>query len=150
MRFVFKSFAITTGDPTAEMIRSTCPTAILASNIRLTELQWAADVLVYETVSTGLLEGTLTDRPVVVLCDRAMISFAPDALDLIAARAQIAFDDDELIAAVRAAVQGPLRVSADDRYRRAFGTHYDDGSAARRASDSTIALIQSWDSTGVA
>lgn len=76
--FVYKSFYAIGTDPTMDMMHQAYPSCTFVSDIPLSDLQWAADVLIYEVPSTGLFEGLTTQCPILLFADENVFTIPPE------------------------------------------------------------------------
>jgi hypothetical protein len=140
VRFSYKTFVSLGHDPTLEMLKETCPEcSIIDTDVPLTELQWAADLLIYEDASTGMYEGLVTDKPMIVYSYRLL----DEAKNMLEKRVRVAENIEELIEKIKQFLDiedfSPL-VNPNREFVKAFCTYLDDGQSAHRAAD-TIAMI---------
>lgn len=136
VRLVYKLFGSVESDPAAEMLKSVCPECTIINDIPLTKLQWAADLVIHETPSTGMFECLMTDKPLIVYVDRDIYRMPCGVRDLLGRRAIVTETGDELAGAVQQFLEkgdfSPL-VNPDREFVRRFCTHEDDGKSAVRA-----------------
>jgi len=145
VHFSYKAFVSGGYDPTLEMLKETCPNCSIIDNIPLTDLQLAADLIIHEIPGTGMYEGLVTDKPMIVHVDRDVYQMPNDVRDLLKKRVCIAETSLELIEKVNqfldlqnfAPIDNPNR-----EFIKAFCTHLDDGQSATRAADAIVAIIK--------
>lgn len=143
-RYGYKAFLSRGYDPTPAMLARTCPACQVINDVPLSELQWEADLLVYETPSTGMYEGLLTDKPVIVLADRGMVAMPDDVRELLGRRATVCGSGPAFIRAIGQVLDRglPAPLAEPDRgFLKRFGTHADDGKSAERAADAIGRII---------
>jgi len=144
-QFVYKAFISSGRDPSLEMLRQVCPKCRIVGDIPLSQLQWASDLLIHEIPSTGMYEGLITDRPLIVYADRDIFSMDPWAAKLLSRRASVAQNQDEFIRLIESALEkgGSFQVPDQDRsFLKEYCTHLDDGASARRAADEICQIAQ--------
>ena len=141
VRLVYKSFLSQGHDPTLEMLSQVCPGCTVIGDVPLTELQWAADVLVQEIPSSGMVEGLVTDKPVVLFADRDVFRMSDEARTLLRRRVTLAETPVEMIAGIETLLAeqryAPLP-HPDQEFLRRFVTHANDGESAFRAADAIV------------
>ena len=138
VRFVYKSFLSQGHDPTLEMLSEACPRCVVVANIPLTDLQWAADALVHEVPSSGMVESLVTDKPLVAFADREVYRMNAQARILLRRRLTLAETEAEFLVGIESMlVSGRFApvVNPDQEFLRAFVTHVNDGRSAQRAAD---------------
>jgi hypothetical protein len=147
IQFAYKPFISQGHDPTLEMLSKTCPACSIIDSIPLTELQWIADLIIHEVPSTGMYEGLVTDRPMIVYVDRDIYRMSDDVKNLLRKRAEIAETGQDLVDRVRQFIFrgnfSPI-VTPDREFVKAFCTHLDDGRSAIRATDVIEDIIKKW------
>ena len=145
VHFSYKAFLSVGHDPTLEMLKETCPKCSIIDNIPLTDLQWAADFLIHEVPSTGMCEGLVTDKPMIVHVDRGVFRMPDEVKELLNKRVCVTETSLEFIEKVNqfldlqnfALIGNPNR-----EFVKAFCTHLDDGQSANRAADSIAAIVK--------
>jgi hypothetical protein len=144
-RFGYKAFLSRGNDPTIDMLSAVCPECEIIDSIPLSELQWSADMLVYEMPSTGLYEGMLTDKPIIALTDRDLITMPDSVKDLLKKRVTLCDSGSEFVQTVDCILErGALHPITDpDRsFLKKFCTYLDDGNSAIRAADTIHRIIR--------
>ena len=143
--FVFKSFISQGHDPTREMLNVTCPECSIIDSIPLTELQWAADFLIHEIPCTGMFEGLVTDKPMIVYIDSKIYTMHQHVKRVLRKRAMVAETAPDFIDQVSQFFDkgnfSPVP-SPDREFIREFCTHLDDGQSALRAANVIEDIIQ--------
>ncbi len=136
VHFVYKAFVSQGNDPTLEMLSELCPNCTIIPDIPLTDLQWAVDVLIHEIPSTGMHEGLLTDKPMIVYVDRDIHRMPPEVKQILAKRAVVAESGDDFIRQIKMLLeQGrytPIS-KPDEEFLRTYDTYLNDGESALRA-----------------
>ncbi len=142
--FVYKPFVSQGNDPTLEMLKEACPSCRIVDTVLLSDLQWAADVLVYEVPSTGMYEGLLTDKKIIVYADRDTFAVPPGAAELLKQRVTLAESGEDLARAIQDLIHGgdfgPVQ-NLDTAFLRRFCTHRDDGGSAARAASAIADIL---------
>jgi hypothetical protein len=145
MHFSYKAFVSSGHDPTLEMMKKICPKCSIIDNILLTELQWAADFIIYEVPSTGMYEGLITNKPMIVHVDRDIYRMPNEVKDLLWKRVCITETSLDLIEKVNQFLEHPdfTPVTNPDReFIKAFCTHFDDGQSTQRAADAITIIVK--------
>lgn len=142
--FLYKPFISIGEDPSLDMLAETAPGVGVVKDLPLPLVQWAVDGLVHELPSTGMTEGLLTDKPVVVLADRDRDPLTPEGRTLLARRARLAETPDDFVAEVKKMLAGeaPAPSPTNRDFLRRFALDRDDGRAARRAADAIAAAAR--------
>jgi hypothetical protein len=138
VQFAYKAFISAGRDPTLEMLGRACPGCRVVRDIPLGELQWACDLLLHEIPSTGMYEGLMTGRRLIVYADEEIFTMAPGAARLLGLRASIATGREEFLRMVEGALEkgSPGQPAPEDRgFIREYCTHLDDGASAVRAAE---------------
>jgi len=138
VHFSYKAFVSLGRDPTLEMLKEIHPKcSIIKDHVPLTELQWATDLLIYEEPSTGMYEGLVTDKPMIVYVNHPY-RMSNEVKIMLEKRVQVAENNNELIEKVNQFLDNgdfaPLD-NPDREFVKAFCTHLDDGQSAIRAAD---------------
>jgi len=145
LHFVYKSFISQGHDPTREMLNATCPECSIIDSIPLTDLQWAADILIHEIPCTGMFEGLVTDKPIIVFIDSEIYTMHQPAKSLLGKRAMIAETGHDFIDRVSKFLDkgnfSPLPCP-NREFIREFCTHHDDGQSAVRAANAIEDIIR--------
>ena len=148
IRFVYKSFVSQGHDPTLEMLSAVSPRHIVIGNVPLTDLQWAADALIHEIPSSGMVEGLLTEKPMIVLANRDVYRVSSEAQSMLRKRVTLAETGDEFVRSVECMLAearfAPV-VDPDQEFLRTYVTHLNDGASATRAADVIYALASATD-----
>ena len=145
VQFSYKAFVSEGSDPTLEMLKETCPGCSIIDNISLTDLQWIADLIIHEIPGTGMYEGLVTNKPMIVHVDREIYKMPNQVKDLLKKRVDITETTPELIDTVIqflnlhnfAPISNPNR-----EFIKAFCTYLDDGQSAHRVADAIFTLAQ--------
>ena len=94
-----------------------------------------SSAMLFDLVSTGILQALLTDKPVFVFSDLAPLD--DDALALLRRRAVVSPSPNEFAGSVAGFLRGdavfPDSLAASHDFIRAFGLHEGDGNSSRRA-----------------
>lgn len=147
VQFSYKGFTSFGHDPTLEMLKETCPSCSIIDSISLTELHWIADLIIHEVPGTGMYEGLVTDKPMIVYVDSEIYRMPPDVKNILGKRAIIAKTSQELINQVSQFLDrgnfSPLP-SPDRDFVKKFCTYLDDGKSALRAANAIDDIIQKW------
>lgn len=147
VQFSYKAFISHGHDPTLEMLKETCPSCSIIDSIPLTELQWIADLIIHEVPGTGMYEGLVTDKHMIVYVDSEIYRMPPDVQNILGKRAIIAKTSQELINQVSLFLDrgnfSPLP-SPDREFVKKFCTYMDDGNSAQRAAKTINDIIQKW------
>lgn len=145
LRFVYKTFISQGHNPTLEMLDATCPECSIIDSIPLTELQWAADLLIHEIPCTAMFEGLVTDKPMIVFVDSAIYTMNPHAKEILKKRSMVAETGNDFVEQVRQFLEdgdfSPIR-APDREFIREFCTHLDDGRSAQRAADEIVDIAR--------
>lgn len=144
VHFVYKAFISLGNDPTLEMLSTACPRSIVIRDIPLTDLQWAADALIQEIPSSSMVEGMLTDKPMIVYANRDAYRLNPEAKRMIRNRAVLAETPDEFVQSVECLLnQGDYThlTNPDTEYLRTYATYLDDGQSASRVADAIYKIM---------
>ena len=146
VHFSYKAFLSDGHDPTLEMLKETCPKCSIIDNIPLTELQWAADLLIHEIPSTGMYEGLVTDKPMIVYVNR-IYGMSDEVKNMLEKRVRVAENNDELIEKIKQFLDignfSPLG-DPNREFVKAFCTHLDDGQSAIRAADAISNIVRTY------
>lgn len=145
VHFCYKSFISGGHDPTFMMLKKTSPNCSIIDSIPLTELQWAADLIIHEIPGTGMYEGLVTDKPLIVYVDHEIYRMPDNVKKTLGKRVRIAETSYELIDTVKQSLENgnfsPLS-TPDREFIRAFCTHLDDGQSATRAVNAIEGIIK--------
>lgn len=138
----YKGFVSAVRSPVRMALARLCSSARYVMEPRLTELIWAADAVVIDYPSTGLLEAAATRAPIVLFADRECLRIVPEARDALARRTRLTETPDDFLRAVEdllvTRAWGPL-AEVDRTFEAMYSTHRRDGCAAGRA----LATLQS-------
>jgi hypothetical protein len=147
VQFSYKAFISNGHDPTQEMLKETCPSCSIINSIPLTELQWIADLIIHEIPGTGMYEGLVTNKPMIVYIDNEIYRMPKNVKNILGKRATIAETSQELIDRVSQfldrGIFSPLP-SPDREFVKNFCTYLDDGKSALRAANAIDDIIQKW------
>lgn len=134
----YKTFLSYGRDPSPEMINYHCPSVKITSGESLEDLLPEANILIFECPSTGLLEGMLTDKPIIVYADHDVWRLTSDALFLLRKRALVAETSEDFIQAIQAGLDGNWGECdfRNQEYVKHYGTFLNDGKSAERAANS--------------
>lgn len=145
INFLYKSFVSIGTDPTIEMLKEVCPKCRIINNIPLSDLQWSADVLIHEVPSTGMYEGLLTDKPMIVYSDRDVYRLSSEAKEMLSRRVILTESVDAFVEKTKNFLEAndfaPLK-NPDREFLKRYCTHLDDGKSAHRASDAIAAIVK--------
>ena len=114
-------------------------------NIPLTELQWAADLIIHEIPSTGMYEGLVTDKPMVVHVDRDVYRMPDEVKTILGKRVRISETNKEFIENVNQFLDSGDFSSLNNpdlEFVKAFCTHLDDGKSAERAAEAIFSIVK--------
>ena len=142
-RFIYKTFDDTVENPIHQIIRDSCPNVLNVTHPPLTDLMWAADAIIVDFPSTGLLEVLLTDKPLVVYADRNALRMFPEAKQMLRKRARFAETPEDFLMQIEQLLEkGDFEKvpDPDTSFLRTYGTFLDDGRSAERAVDVLHAL----------
>lgn len=145
LHFAYKTFISQGHNPTLEMLNKTCPECSIIDSIPLTELQWAADFLIHEIPCTGMFEGLVTDKPIIVFIDSEIYTMHQPAKSLLGKRAMVAETGHDFIDQVSQFLdKGNFSpVPCPNReFIREFCNHLDDGQSVHRAANAIEDIIQ--------
>jgi|GEM_PF-2276058 len=148
IRFVyktFKEFAECFGNPVPDMLRKTCPNCTVVQDVPLTELIWAADAIIVDFPSTGLLEALLTDSRILCYADNRSLLMTRTAKELLGRRATLTETPEAFLQELRrflAAGNFAKESPANRDFLKAYGTHLDDGRSAERALERLAEIIR--------
>lgn len=135
VRLWYRPFEGAFASPAEELLRREMPEARVVRDASLPELTWAADAVIADIPSTGLLEALLTDRPIQVLADSRCIRLMPEAKELLERRATVAQTASEFLGNIERMLDrrewAPV-ASADRAFLDAYGSP-GEGSARRAA-----------------
>jgi hypothetical protein len=144
---VYKAFESFGRDPTLEMVSERCPRASIVQDIPLTDLMWAADLLIYEYPSTGMFEGLLTRKRMIVYADRDFVYLKAEAKELLNRRVSLAESPEEMVRAIQCLVEAgdfsQLELP-DEGYFNRYVAYRNDGHSAKRAADALAEIMQTW------
>lgn len=136
VQFAYKAFVSEGHDPTFEMLESICPECTIVHSIPLTELHWAADLIIHEIPGTGMYEGLVTDKPIIVYVDNEIYQMPYTVKKMLGKRAKVAETDQNVIDMVRGFIENknfsPL-LNPDREFIKTFCTHLDNGQSLLRA-----------------
>jgi len=136
VHFSYKAFISMGYDPSLEMLREICPNCSIITDTALTDLQWAADFLIYENPSTGMCEGIVTDKPMIVHVDRDVYRMPDNVKELLKKRAYITETSQELLISINKILDNgefmPIK-NPNREFSKLFCTYLDDGQSAFRA-----------------
>lgn len=146
VHFAYKKVPASQGhDPTLDMITTVCPgTIVVRSDILLPDLQWAADGIIHEILSTGMTESMLTDRPLILYADRNGDPPSEQTKRMIRKRAILAETLDDFVRHVARMLEAheyrPI-VNPDQEYVERYATYRNDGKSADRAADAICGIL---------
>ncbi len=143
--FIYKSFVDAVKNPIHQFIRNSGSNILDITSPRLTKLMWAADAIIVDFPSTGLLEVLLTDKPLIIYADHRALRMLSEAKQMLRKRATLAETPEEFLQQIEqfldkgdfASVQNP-----DTSFLRAYGTFLNDGCSAERAATAIKAIIE--------
>jgi len=144
INFVYKTFVSHGNDPTLDMLEMVYPECIIVRNIGLADLQWAADALIHEAPSTGMCEGLLTNKPMIVYVNRDVYRMNLCAKEMLAKRVVLAENGTDFVHSVEALVSqsGYSAIpDPDQNYLKVYATYLNDGQSAIRAADVIYNII---------
>ncbi|MBN2735006.1 MAG: hypothetical protein JXQ82_09150 [Methanomicrobiaceae archaeon] len=146
IKFVYKVFLSLGEDPTQDMLGSICPGCTVIDDIPLTELLWAADLIIYEVPSTGMYEGLVSNKPIIAYVDRDVYSMTDSTKKMLRKRAIVSETHTEFISDIKKFIHNgdfsPI-IEPDNEFLSAFCTHLNDGNSAKRAAGAILSIVNS-------
>jgi hypothetical protein len=145
VHFAYKAFISVGEDPTLEMLRKKCHRCTIVDDIPLTDLQWAADMIIHEIPGTGMYESLITNKPQIVYIDSDIYRMTDIAKDQLKKRVLLAEDYNGFLKLVEDYICvgdfSPLD-HPNREYIKTFCTHLDDGKSAERAADAIFSFAK--------
>lgn len=144
LHFLYKAFVSSGVDPTLSIYNEIFPNCQIINNIPLSELQWSVDLIIHEFPSTGMYEGLVTDKPMIVYADSNVYRLHKNARDLLKRRVILAENEDGFIASIRQFVENndySLIKNPDRGFLKEFCTYSDDGLSASRSADAIASIL---------
>jgi hypothetical protein len=145
IHFIYKPFTQKKDDYTINMLSKICPRCVIINNIPLSKLQWAADLIIHEVPSTGMFEGIMTNKQLIVFVDSESYLMPDRVKDLLKKRAAVPQTADELIETIRLFIErgdfSPL-INPNREFIKNFCTHMDDGMSVSRAADAILEIAK--------
>ena len=142
---MYKAFVSQGPDPTLTMLSETCPSCKILHNIPLSELQWAADLIIHEIPSSGLHEGLLTNKPLIAYVDRDVYRMPDPVKKMLGKRVILAETGDDYLEKIRTALQSrtfSTLQDPDSEFLQQYFTCLNDGKSAIRAANSIQDIVQ--------
>jgi hypothetical protein len=143
-KIIYKAFLSKGYDPTISMLEIICGNKMYITTHSLHELQWAADLLIYEVPSSGFFEGLLTNKPIIVFIDKENFFMPKNVLEQLKKRAIVAETPDDFLKEINAFLTkgdySPL-TNPNREFLSHFFTYTDDGNSAKRATDAIIKIL---------
>lgn len=145
LKFIYKPFPDAMRDPLCRIASQRLPNCTIAEDVPLYELTEASDACIFDFPSTALLEGLLTQKPMLVFSDDRYLTLRPLARDLLRKRVTLCEKADEFLAQLRlfltkgefAEVQ-----NASNDFLRTFGMFQDDGRSLDRVFEALGRIVK--------
>lgn len=143
-RFVYKPFPELPPDPMVKVIAERY-TNIEVTDIPPPRLFQASDAIIVDLPSTALLEGLLSNKPMVVFSDPRCIALRPEARELLRKRVSLSETPEDFLQQLEGFLSKghiePLR-NPNREFLQLYGTHLDDGHSAERAINALREIVQ--------